>query len=271
MSIRYERVLVTPELAKRWLRDNAENQRNTKPTKIAGYARDMLNGNWNSDSGETIKFNVLGKLIDGQNRLFAVVKASVAVEFDVAYGLPVEAMQVIDSGAARSGMDVLKIANATDRARTSGIVRWVLLWEQKVYMGRGSSLLNPTNTEVLQRFREDSGAFTAAAKRATDCQHRGLGTGAPAGVAHYLFSKIDSEQTHQFFDQYVSGANLPDRSAVLALRNKMARLRVDRLTRPEQLALFIRTWNAFRIGKPMSQLLIVGKGDLTNANFPMPK
>jgi hypothetical protein len=45
---------------------------------------------------------------------------------------------------------------------------------------------------------------------------------------------------------------------------------MDRITGPEQLALFIRSWNAFRSEKTVSQLIIV-KGALTNSNFPQPK
>ncbi len=89
-------------------------------------------------------------------------------------------------------------------------------------------------------------------------------------VLEYQAGAGTQERAHQFFDQYISGANLPDRSAVLTLRNRMARIRLDRISRPEQLALFIRAWNAFREGKPLSQI-IIAKGDLTNLNFPQPK
>lgn len=267
--ITYDRVTVTPSLAKQWLSKNAENNRQPKKSKIPAYARDMLSGHWNSDTGETIKFDEDGVLVDGQNRLYAVIQAGVAIDFDVARGLPRTAMQVIDSGAARNGMDVLKIAGATDRARSAAIVRWVILWDHKAFTGNGP-ILAPTNTEILERYRAEAGPFDAAAKRATDCQNRGLGAGTPAGVAHFLFSRIDVEQTHQFFDQYISGANLPDRSSVLALRNKMARIRIDRLSRAEQLALFIRSWNAFREGRTLDRMQITRSGELTNANFPQP-
>lgn len=268
--ITYDRVTVTPSLAKQWLGKNAENNRSPKQGKIPSYARDMLSGRWNSDTGETLKFDEDGVLVDGQNRLLAVIQAGVSVDFDVARGLPRTAMQVIDSGAARTGMDVLKIASATDRARTASIVRWIILWDAKFFTGQATSL-RPTNTEILDRYRMESGAFDSAAKRATDCQNRGLGTGTPSGVAHFLFSRIDGEQTHQFYDQYISGANLPDRSAVLALRNKMARVRLDRLSRAEQLALFVRAWNAFREARPMDRMMITRAGELTNLNFPQPK
>lgn len=268
--IKFERVTVTPALAKRWLEKNADNNRNPKRSKIPGYARDMLAGLWNSNTGETIKFDETERLIDGQNRLMAVVMAGVPVDFDVATGLPSDAMRVLDSGSARTGMDVLKIASASDRARTASIVRWVILWDAKLFMGNGGAL-TPTNSEILDRYRQDAGMFDAAAKRATDCQNRGIGTGAPAGVAHYLFSRVDQELAHQFFDQYISGANLPDKSAVLALRNKIARQRIDRLKRPEQLALFVRAWNLWRDSKPTDKLVITGSGELSNTNFPQPK
>lgn len=269
-TIRYETVEVTPQLAKRWLGKNAENNRLPKGSKIPAYARDMLQGSWQADTGETIKFDPDGDLIDGQNRLRAVVMAGVSVAFDVAYDVPRRAMQVVDTGAARTAGDVLRIAGANDRMRAASIIRWVILWDAKIFTGVGGQL-KPTTTEIIQRYSAESGAFNSAATRATDCQNRALGTGAPAGVAHYLFSRIDREQTHAFFDQYISGANLPDKSAVLALRNKIARARVDRTTRPEQLALFIRAWNGFREDRPTDRLQITRRGELTNLNFPQPR
>jgi hypothetical protein len=274
MAITYERALVTPALAKKWLTQNAENNRRPKWSKIPGYARDMKHGDWNSDSGETIKFDTAGTLIDGQNRLMAVILADVPIEFDVAYNVPTEAMQVIDSGASRGAGDSMRIAGATDRMRSAAIVRWAIMWDAGIYLGTGSKL-SPTRSEVINRYREDPERFNAAATRATDCQNRGLGTGAPSGVAYYLFSRIDGEATHAFFDQYVSGANLPIFSPILALRNKMARLRTDRLTRPEQLGYFIRAWNAVRDDKPLERIILLRSkpGEpsvLTNENFPQP-
>lgn len=272
MAIKFERVLVTPTLAKRWLGLNAENNRLPKTSRIPGYARDMVSGNWNSDTGETIKFNEDGVLIDGQNRLAAVVMAEVPVEFDVATGLPSGAMLVIDSGKPRTAADSLKIEGVSERPRVAAVVRWIIQWEAKNYTGGGGrGALVPTHSEIMTRYQADTILFDSAVDRGSDCQRGNLSTGAVAGTAHFLFSRIDREMTHQFFDQFISGANLPNRSAVLALRNRLARARVDRLTRPEQLALFVRSWNNFRTGTPMDRMVITKAGDLTNANFPQPR
>lgn len=268
MKIIRERI--TPARATQLLAHNAENNRTAKIGKISMYARDMEAGKWNSNTGETIKVDTNGDLIDGQNRMHAVIRAGVDIFFDVAYDVPTEAMQVIDTGAARSASDALKISGAYDRSASSAIVRWTIMWDAQVFMGHGGSFA-PTVSEIVLRFTQEPEAYTAAAKRGKDCQNRGLGTCAAAGTAHYLFSKIDAELTHQFYDQYVSGADLPQRHAVLALRNKMARVRADRVTRAEQLALFVRAWNAFRAGEGLDRMLIVRKGDLNNLNFPQPK
>jgi hypothetical protein len=271
MGISFKRQVVTPQMAKAWLKMNADNNRLPKQGRIPAYARDMRSGSWNSETGETIKFAEDDTLIDGQNRLMAVILADVPVAFDVAYGLPADAMLVIDSGKPRSAGDALKIEGVSERPRVAAIVRWVIQWDGGNFLGSGGrTVLVPTNAEIVERYRKDAGYFDSASTRASDCQRRNLSAGAVAGTAHVLFSRIDLEQTHQFFDQFISGANLPDRSAVLALRNRLARARVDRLTRAEQLALFVRSWNNFRAGVSMDRM-VIAKGDLTNANFPQPK
>lgn len=267
--ISYRRELITPQRARVLLDANAENNRNPKTSKIPAYARDMVTGNWHADTGETIKVSVDGRVLDGQNRLLAVIMAATPIYFDVAYDVPTSAMQVIDTGASRTAGDVLRIAGAADRMRAASIVRWSIMWDAKIFVGKGGGL-NPTTSEISARYLAERAAYDAASKRATDCQTRGLGTGSPSGVAHYLFWRIDQEQTHQFYDQYVSGANLPNKSAVLALRNRMARVRTDRINRSEQLALFVRAWNAFRAGKALESM-IISKGELTNTNFPQPR
>lgn len=280
----FERVLVTPKIAARWLRQNAENNRPVKKTKVPQYVRDIKvaaeagdgTADW-SMTGETIKFSPPqtddrpeGTLIDGQNRLQAVVESRVPVWFMVAYNVPRESMQVIDSGASRTASDAFRISGATERMRNSAIVRWLIMWDNNNPMARSAAGANPTISEIVAAYQGDAGRFDAAAKRGTDCSSRGLGNGTTAGVAFYLFHRIDDEAAHQFFDHYISGANLPDHHPTLTLRNRMMRIRVDRINRQEQLALFVRSWNAFREGRSLKQLIVVGSGTLTNDNFPRP-
>lgn len=263
MAMRFERKTVTPRMAKAWLGKNIETNRKPKRGKIPMYVRDMKAGKWQL-TGETIKFDDEGRLIDGQNRLLAVVEANVPVEFDVVYDVLPEAFAVIDSGASRTTADSLHLTTSI-----TSIARWAIMWDHEDYMGGGA--YKPTTSEIGDLYLAEEKLLDGASGRSVDCQRLGLGTGSACGMAHYLFSHIDQEMTHAFFDQYVSGADLPGRSPVLALRNKIARVKVDRLSRQEQLALFIRAWNNYRTDTPMDRMMITKSGVLTNQNFPQPK
>lgn len=273
MPIKYEQgVLVTPSQARQWLDRNADENRGEKKAKIPGYARDMLAGRWDSETGETLKFDEDGWLLDGQNRLRAVIMAKKSVRFDIAWGLKRSAMPVLDSGSARTAADALKVSRATDTPRTASIIRWVILWDAGFYTGRGGTL-NPTKPEISERFAAEPGMFDAAARRAGDCAHRRLCNSSASGVAHYLFSRINGEYAHQFFDQFIAGTNTTGgKSPVWALRERLRVAKIDRITPSEQLALFCRAWNAWRKDKPIEpRYLIISRGELGNANFPQPK
>lgn len=273
MGIVYVVKEVTPAMAKKWLGLNENNYRAPKGSKIPNYARDMIAGRWRSDTGQHIKFTGTaqnpGRLIDGQNRLFAVVLAEIPVKMEIAYGVPEDAVPVLDTGAARTAADVLGNSGVKERMRASAIVRWICMWEAKAYTGKSRGL-NPTHSEILERYYASPGIFNAATSRATDCQIRELGTGAPVGTAFALFAAIDVEEAHAFFDQFITGADLPNTSPVLVLRNRMIRYRAERMTRPEQLAFFIKAWNFYRAGETIQKLQLPN-GDLTNFNFPQPK
>jgi hypothetical protein len=289
MTYYKSKVFLTPEIASQWLELNADNNRPPKHSKIPVYAEDMLYEQWNEDTGETIKFDTSGRLVDGQNRLRAVVMAKMilpfkgedgrvitefkGVHFDVAYDVPPEAMLVMDSGSARTFADAIAVASS-DRFGSASVVRWVMLWERGIFIGKGGGF-NPSHTMLWKRHQKDVELFELSRARGIDCARELVANGSAYGVAHFLFSKIDAEQTRAFFDSIVSGADLGVGHPALTLRKRMGRVKVDRIKRHEQLALIIRAWNAFRRDERVSQILITTGHDrgapLTNDNFPMPK
>lgn len=271
MGMHFERnKKVTPHMASAWLKKNIETNRKPKWTKVEQYARDMVAGNWQTDTGETIKFDETGQLIDGQNRLQAVVMAGVPTIFDIAHDVPCEAMPVLDTGAARTASDVMKISGVVNanHKQAASIVRWVLLWEKNRPMGKGS--LNPTVTEISDRYYHTPELFDTATMRAIDCFRHRICNPSAAGVAYFLFWLIDAEEANSFFDSFISGANVPARSPILALRDRTQRAKIDRLTAREQLALMVKAWNFYRDDEPVMRLQL-SRGELTNENFPQPR
>jgi hypothetical protein len=275
-EFRVELMEVTASVAKHMLDSNADNQRNIRAGKVEQYARDILAGHW-PITGDTIKVNTRGEMMDGQHRMLAVrqaatVRPDISVTMLVAFNVDPAAMAVLDTNVPRGLHDMVGISFQTKQSHlVAAVVRRIVQWEQGNYTGAsGRNGAVPTHTEALERLSKDLEGFVAAAARGRDVQMSKLAPGAPSGTAFYLFRQIHPDQAHTFFDFLISGANLSETSPILTLRNRF--VRADRLRTHEYIALYVRTWNAWREGRKLSQVLVdTSGGKLSNLNFPMPK
>ncbi|KEP72895.1 hypothetical protein HR12_39315, partial [Microbacterium sp. SUBG005] len=86
-----------------------------KKSRINGYVRDIQSDNWVL-TGEAIKFDVNGRLIDGQNRCHAIVAAGIGAWVLVVRGISEEALVVLDSGSARNTGDMLIVTGLAEKA-----------------------------------------------------------------------------------------------------------------------------------------------------------
>lgn len=110
--------LITPAVARKYLEKNIDNNRHISERTVAVYANDMKNRNWRI-THQGIAFNTDGKLVDGQHRLRAVIKADTPVKMMVTRGLETESMRNIDQNRPRTSADSLKIAGFVDPVITN--------------------------------------------------------------------------------------------------------------------------------------------------------
>ena len=97
---------ISPETAKKYLELNFVN-RSISENRVASYARDMRSDNWQLN-GESLKFNTEGQLIDGQHRLYAIIRSGKTIPMCVVRGLAVTINEV-DRGKSRTTRDTLTI------------------------------------------------------------------------------------------------------------------------------------------------------------------
>lgn len=266
-----EKELITPSIARQMLNLNIENNRPLNPTRVIAYADDMKNGDWVTETGDTIKFNSDGNLIDGQHRLNAVIVSKCSVEMYVARDVPNPAVFVVDTGKARTFGNTLHILDVPNGNRAGAVAQWVTMYRLGFPTNKGPTVVTPAKR--LATFNQDPIGFVEAARRADDVRRMKLGTSIVGGVAYYLFNEIDTELANNFFDQLISGANLSENSPILVLRNRLPRITQERLKPFEVLALYIRAWNAFVTDEAKSFLLAIGtdKKRINNYNFPIIK
>lgn len=261
-------VAVDPTTAARWLEKNIANNRPLKRAKIAGYVRDMRGGGWHMN-GETLKFNNQGFLIDGQNRLTAVIESGVTVAFAVVHGVDPEALKTIDTGSGRSFADHLRIVERDNSKTLAAVIRRVVMWEtgNPTNTGKGS----PTPGE-MEQFLADFPEIEFSALVASSLRQRCMLPASIIGLCHFLFARIDPEQAMWFLERTGDGDSLPAQHPIAALRERLIRMRITggRIQETEALALVIKAWNAFRAGESRTKLQMP-PGGLTPANFPRPK
>jgi len=111
---------VTPEMAAKMLENKINNRRLIKGT-VDYYANQMRRGQWKL-TGQGLSFDINNRLIDGQNRLAAVIKANRTVEFLVITGVDTSTFDVYDSGKMRSSADVFYIHGTKNYRATSSII-----------------------------------------------------------------------------------------------------------------------------------------------------
>jgi hypothetical protein len=245
-------VNITPQLAKDWLLLNKHN-RKIKKIKITQYARDMRAGNWQF-TGEPVKFDDNGDLLDGQNRLHAIIDAQVTVEMLVVTGLDPAAQGVMDSGAPRSAGDSLTLLGYKNSSDLAGTVRAHYMWKElklfKHCMSAPGSDTAPTSSEIVQYGELHPGFVVAAKESKPIARQLRLPLGS-VSAAYYEFVLIDEGDTDEFFSRIrgLQTGGKGDPINTLVKRCQDMALRREHVRAALGLFMVTRTWNAMRTGE----------------------
>jgi len=264
-------VIVTPELASKWLGTQVLN-RNVQKVAMLGYRADMIRGLWHF-AGDPIRFDVEGHLIDGQNRLEALAGIDIpnfAIPFVVQTGLPAEAQMVMDQGARRTAGQQLYLKGIPSGSSLAAGVRLMWRWEDGKLFDRsiteGTATTNAQVVEWIDTHRD-------AALKAVDnlWMIRSIGLRPSPGIT--LALRLGPEMANlvqDFYREMHTLENLPKGSPTLTLAQRLRRVRqVDDLvlTEVDHLGFLVQTWNSWVNGKTRTKLQRP-KGGWSVNNFP---
>lgn len=115
-----ETIVVTPDIAKSWLKNNTSN-RSIREQHLGRLCRDLIAGKWRFNP-QPIVFGSDGNLLDGQHRLTMVIRTGISATMVVWFGVPPVAREVMDTGAMRSLSDVAGI-ETRESAITTAMIR----------------------------------------------------------------------------------------------------------------------------------------------------
>jgi hypothetical protein len=263
-------VKVTPDLAASWLLLNQGN-RNPSKAKVRRFAASIKAGRWVLN-GETIKFSISGRLLDGQSRLKAIVMAGTPAMLEIRGGLPDEAQKAMDIGEARKGTHTLEMMGEKYPNILSPALRWIFRWENGALSYKGQSggvdvtvLENMEIEPMLKRhdgLRASVGWCVSAGYKVT-----GMMPPSEAAFFHYLLGRASVAKRDVFFAGLATGLGLTDKSPAYHLRERLQTDRASskRMSVRERTALVIKAWNAHFSGEKVGQLGFRATGDFKEA------
>lgn len=203
-------------------------------------------------TGDTLKWDTNGNLIDGGHRLTAVVLSGQKTEFVVVEGIDPDAIRVIDAELAkRSLADQLSIEGFKNSVPLASTVRatWGMEQNGNPQLGGSQGL---TMAQALD-FIERRPSIEASAVAGLKYTGRMKSSGSPAGITarefgmlYEIMHHIDEGVAADFFDQVSNGHMLEKGSPALRLR---ARVQAHEATEGQHsiqyiTGIFIKAWNA---------------------------
>lgn len=250
---RIAEAIITPEVAQELLNRQSDLQRKLNPIHLNRLVNVMIEGKWIDFNGDTIKFDVNGLLLDGQHRLYAVIKSRKAIRTYIALGLDKDDIYFMDLWhKSRKTSDVFAMKGITNYAAVSSAISSLWKYDNKV-LDKGNIYPDPEetfkyylqNTNIQESFKY---AFKVK-------QIIGLSLGV---FLHYLFCRFDKEIANSFFESMADGADLKYNNPILILRNRLLYLKRKEvqltLDVPNRIALVILAWNAIRENRKLTQL-----------------
>lgn len=268
MAFSSQVIRITPKMAQEYL-DTDEENRNIRQGHLNGLVADMASGRWVFD-GAPIRFDVDGKLLDGQHRMLAIVRSGKAQKMVVQTGLPRESRRTMDKNARRSVADNLRMdCGIVNSFKVSAIARVVLRWREGNIR---NATMQPTDNEVYDFVLDNNLTLQDAANFSSPVARELGGSPQAVGAAYHETMLVAAEDAVPFWGKVHSGVELKPGEAALILRSAL--LRLDKIakigSRPTlTLELCIRAWNLMRQGKTQDVLLVKPLDTIPDSNFEL--
>jgi hypothetical protein len=242
---------IGPKKAKKYLDTMGRNRRKRGRLKER-YKEAMAGGQWKL-TGESIKFNTKGELIDGQHRLEAVIETGKEIQILVCRNVPDEAFMELDTGGVRTPGDLLTVAGYDYTSGVASAIRNLTsIYEIEAGKIKGGSLgRRRVDPETLLEYAEEHSDDLVAAVKKTMSTEAKVVCGPPSLFAalYFIFAEHNKKAADEFFDSLIDGTNLQKHRPVYELRRLLLQFAADKhKKRPAfyKAAITIKAWNAFQ-------------------------
>ena len=237
--------------------------------KLQQLVDQMRSGKF-ENTGEPVIVSVEGVVNNGQHRLMAVVEADAVLDMDVRFGIPRKAFSKTDTGAPRTGADVLSIKGV--QAGIAGGVDGSAVDPLRARAAGGDPRLRQQRRGVA-RLRSLAGR-RAGGGRGEQARLPEGGTEPPFYATAFLASRTPQKgKLERWLDAVATGLDVARDHPAYQLRERLMR-GVDppvgtREGQLERFALMIKSWNLRAKGETVTMREFRWTGTGRNAEqFP---
>ena len=266
--IKTELIELTPELARVFLGKNTKN-RPLRESHVQYYKGAILRGEW-KNNGDPIRFSKSGKMLDGQHRCHAVLRAGVSITVSICSGLDDDVFDTIDRGAIRTTADIMGIKGEKNYALLAAIARLVYVHN-----------LNPDNPFSISSDKYPTAqqlcVLVDSSPSLRDSAHfvvchawlKKYCTPSVIGFCHFIFSKTDQKKCEDFFESLDSGTGLQKFSPIFALRERLidCSLSKGKLKNFYKTALIFKAFKLYRDDAFVKTLRVRTEGEIVDKDL----
>lgn len=257
---------ITPDIARKLLERNINN-RLLRKNHVDWLSKQMTLGHWQF-TGDAIKINSDGVLIDKQHTLSAIVQSGTTQRFLVIGGLSDTAIEVLDTGLGRTAGDVLKMNGIPNANNLSAICRKVLAFRARAVsaafggVGGVKTKISEEHKDVISNHRifeevaTNSAYSDACANASKFYDSSRILTVSQYGMLYFLFAEKSPDSAWEFLSKFANGVGLSADSPIYLLRQRLEKERDTRVRYSDFLKMywFFTCWNKFRRGETIKVL-----------------
>lgn len=229
-------------------------QRKISDSHVAMLANEMKRGHWQFTS-EAIKFDEQGHLIDGQQRLRAVIESDKPQTFLVIRGEKTSVFDVLDQGLIRSVAQILRMRGEQHYAILAAAARLVYLWDEDAWGSKQRKRVTPRDVADVLRTHPHLRMAVSAWGKSSKLNQISL-----PSVNTFMFYEFwirSADRAEEFMSEVEQGGKVGSASKLLFDRLLTEKLKDRNMGQREYITLWIKAWNEYMQGnraKPMKQL-----------------
>ncbi len=211
-DMKYTLEYLTPEIAAEYFAKNFPRNRHKKKGQIEKLALQIKQGNWRT-THQGIAFNEYGELVDGQNRLAAIIMSGVGVWVWVARGVLHKDVMAVDRGSNRTASDQIHIVTDLNNVSTDTVAVARALIAGVSYSSMNRYLSDYAMAEVLVTYDD-------VLQRVCQQKYKRRGiTSSVRGTIARAYDYLDHAVVDRFLDVIsVDMPNGPEESSAYRLR-----------------------------------------------------